>query len=76
MWCVRFFAPGTASYEELIDLMRQENPSCEELRQKIDALQQVREKARKERPRAKRELAAVLTTARQEAVFLLLGHID
>jgi hypothetical protein len=65
-----------ATYEELIDLMRQEDPSDEELRQKIDALQQVREKARKKFPKAKRELAAVLTTPRQEAVFLLLGYID
>jgi hypothetical protein len=76
VWCVRIFAPGMATYEELIDLMRQEDPSDEELRQKIDALQQVREKARKKLPKAKRELAAVLTTPRQEAVFLLLGYID
>jgi len=61
---------------ELIDLMRQEDPSDEELRQKIDALQQVREKARKEWPKAKRELAAVLTTPRQEAIFLIMGRID
>jgi len=39
-------------------------------------LQQVREKARKEWPKAKRELAAVLTTPRQEAVFLIMGRID
>jgi hypothetical protein len=76
VWCVRFFAPGMATYEELIDLMLQKNTSDEELRQKIDALQQVREKARKKLPKAKRELAAVLTTPRQEAVFLLLGYID
>ncbi len=61
---------------ELIDLMRRKNASDEELREKIDALQQVREKARKELPRARREMAAVLTTPRQEAVFLLMGRID
>ena len=61
---------------ELIDLVRQENSSDEELRSKIDALQQVREKARKELPKARRELAAVLTTPRQEAVFLVMGRID
>lgn len=61
---------------ELIDLVRQENPSDEELRRKINALQQVREKARKELPKARRELAAVLTTPRQEAVFLVMGRID
>ena len=61
---------------ELIDLVRQEDPNDTELRQKIDALQQVREKARKEWPKARRELAAVLTTPRQEAVFLLMDRID
>jgi hypothetical protein len=61
---------------ELIDLVRQENPNDQQLREKIDALQKVREKARKELPKAKRELAAVLTTPRQEAVFLLMARID
>lgn len=62
--------------EKLIDLLRREDSTDEELRKQIDALQQAREKARKERPKAKQELAATLTTARQEAVFLLLGYID
>ena len=61
--------------EKLIDLLRWEDTTDEELRKQIDALQQAREKARKERPKAKQELAATLTTPRQEAVFLLLGHI-
>lgn len=67
---------GERIVSELIDLVRQENPSDEELRQRIDALQQVREKARKELPKARRELAAALATPRQEAVFLLMGYID
>lgn len=62
--------------DELIDLLRQDDTSDEELRKQINALQQAREKARGELPKAKQELAAALTTARQEAVFLLLGHID
>ncbi len=62
--------------EKLIDLLRREDSNDEELRKEIDALQQAREKARKEWPKAKRELAATLTTPRQEAVFLLLGYID
>jgi len=61
---------------ELIGLLRQEKPDEKELRKRIDALQQARERARKELPKDKRELAAVLTTPRQEAVFLLLGYID
>ena len=62
--------------DELIDLMRREDTSDEELRKQIDALQQAREKARKEWPKAKQELSATLTTPRQEAVFLLFGNID
>jgi len=60
----------------LIDLLRREDTTDEELRKQIDALQQARDKARKEWPKVRQELAATLTTPRQEAVFLLLGHID
>lgn len=62
--------------ELMIDLMRREDTTDEELRKQIDALKQAREKAGKEWPKARQELAATLTTPRQEAVFLLLGHID
>jgi hypothetical protein len=62
--------------EELIDLLQDETAKDEEIRKKIDALQQARAKARKKLPEAKKKLAAVLTTPRQEAVFLLLGYID
>jgi hypothetical protein len=73
------FAELTEAYrnvDKLVDLLRREDTTDEELRKQIDALQQAREKARKERPKAKQELAATLTTPRQEAVFLLLGYID
>jgi hypothetical protein len=62
--------------EKLVDLLRREDTTDEELRKQIDALQQAREKARKEWPKAKQELAATLKTPRQEAVFLLMGYID
>ncbi len=67
---------GERNVAELIDLLRREDSTDEELRKQIDALQRAREEARKEWPKAKRELAAALTTPRQEAVFLLLGCID
>ncbi len=67
---------GKKIADELIDLMRKERAKEKEIRLKIDALQQVREKAKKELPKAKQELAAVLTTPRQEAVLLLMGYID
>ncbi len=62
--------------EELIELIEDEKSTDEAIKQKIDALQQVREKARKALPKAKQELSKVLTTPRQEAIFLLLGYID
>ena len=67
---------GEKIVEELIDLLENESSKDEEIRRKIDALQQVRDKAKGQLPKARQELAAVLTTARQEAVFLLLGSID
>ena len=67
---------GERIAEELIDLLENENTKDLEFRQKIDALQQAREKARKQLPKARQELADVLTTPRQEAVFLLMGSID
>jgi hypothetical protein len=73
------FAELTEAYrnvDKLVDLLRREDTTEEELRKQIDALQQAREKARKEWPKARQELAATLTTPRQEAVLLLLGYID
>ena len=67
---------GEKLADELVDLVDDENSKDEEIRKKIDQLQQVREKARKEWPRAKQELAALLTTPRQEAIFLIMGRID
>jgi len=62
--------------DELIDILEDPNSTDAQIRKKIDALQQARENARKALPKAKQELAAVLTTPRQEAVFLLKGYID
>ena len=73
------FAELSGAYrnvDKLVNLLRRQDTTDEELRKQIDVLQQAREKARKEWPKAKQELAATLTTPRQEAVFLLLGHID
>lgn len=67
---------GQRIADELVGLLEDEKSKDEEIRRKIDALQQVRDKARKELPRAQRELAAVLTSPRQEAVLLLMGYID
>jgi hypothetical protein len=67
---------GEKVADELVDLLEDENSKDEEIRKKTDELLQVREKAGKEFTEAKRELAAVLTTPRQEAIFLIIGRID
>ena len=67
---------GYRIVEELIDLLENENSKEEEIKQKIDALQQAREKARKALTKARKELKEVITTPRQEAVFLVTGFID
>lgn len=61
--------------EELIDLLEDENSKNEQIRQKMDALQQVRENARKELAGVGKQLAALPLTPRQEAVFLVMGYI-
>ncbi|MCH7558573.1 MAG: hypothetical protein IIB56_14100 [Planctomycetes bacterium] len=67
---------GEKIVEELIDVLEDENSKDEEIRQKRDALQQFREKARREFAKVRQEMAAVLTTPRQQAVLLLMGYID
>jgi endo-alpha-1,4-polygalactosaminidase (GH114 family) len=67
---------GEKIVEELIDVLENENSKDEEIRRKIHALQQARDKAKGQLPKARQELRKVLTTAHQEAVFLLLGCID
>ena len=66
---------GEKIAEKLVDLLENEESKDREIRQKMDALQQAREKARKELPQAERELCELLTP-RQEAVLLLWEFID
>jgi Spy/CpxP family protein refolding chaperone len=61
--------------EELIDLLEDETSKDEEIRKKIQALQEARAEALREYANAQEELATVLTTPRQEAVFLIKGAI-
>ena len=67
---------GKKIADELIDLLEDEISTDEDIRKKIDELQQVKEKARKELHQVGRELAPLLTTPRQEAIFLIMGFID
>ncbi len=67
---------GQRVVDELIDLLNDDNAKDEAIRQKIEALQQARAKARQALPQAKQTLRHTLTSRRQEAVFLLMGLID
>jgi len=67
---------GKKIADELVGLLEDKNSKDELIRKKIDELQKVREQAKKEFPKAKKELAEALTNPRQEAIFLILGHID
>ena len=66
---------GEKTVEELIELLEDKSSKDDQIRQKIDALQQVREKARKQLPEARQELREVVDS-RQEAIFLLRGIVD
>ncbi|MFQ6036823.1 MAG: hypothetical protein ACE5NM_13370, partial [Sedimentisphaerales bacterium] len=67
---------GRKIADALVDLLEDEKSTDEAIRQKINELLKVRDKARRQLPKAKQELAEALTTPRQEAVFLLMGAID
>jgi hypothetical protein len=67
---------GEKITDALIDLLRDPNSTDAQFRQKLDALHQLQDKTRKVEPKLRKELAAALTTPRQEAVFLLMGDID
>jgi hypothetical protein len=67
---------GMKAVDALIDLLEDEKSTDEAIRLKIDAIKKAREDAQKQLPKAKEDLAKVLTTPRQEAVFLLVGAID
>ena len=62
--------------DELIDLLEDESSKDEDIRKKIDQLQKLKERARKELPLVKKELAALPMTARQEAVLLITCRIE
>jgi hypothetical protein len=62
--------------DEMIDLLEDENSTDEQIRQKMNALERVRDNARKELAQIGRELAALSLTPRQEAIFLIMGYIE
>ncbi len=66
---------GEKIAEELIDLLADKNSKDEAIRLKINALQQARENARKELPKARQELRSLLTP-RQQAILQLWETLD
>ena len=61
--------------DEMIDLLEDENSTDEQIRQKMNALERVRDNARKDLAQIGRELAALPLTPRQQAIFLIMGDI-
>ena len=61
---------------ELIDLLKDTNSTDTQIRQKMDALQEDREKARKQLLHERQELRKLLACPRQEAMFMILGYLD
>jgi len=61
--------------EELVDLLEDENAKDEAIKKKMDALEQARERAKRELAKARQELREELTP-RQEAILLMFRVID
>lgn len=61
--------------EELLDLLENKEADEKEIRQKVEALREYREKANKEWAKAMQELREALTF-RQEAMLIMMGTLD
>jgi hypothetical protein len=61
--------------EELVDLLEDKDATDEQIKQKMNALEQARYKARRELAKARQELRKELTP-RQEAILLMLRALD
>ncbi len=62
---------GEITCEELLELLEDKNSKAQEIEQKIEALQKIRQEAKKQLAKAQQELREVLTF-RQEATFVLM----
>jgi len=67
---------GKAIVDEITDLLKNGKATDEQIGEKMNALQQAREKARKQLPQARQELRKVLNGPRQEAVLLIMRILD
>lgn len=66
---------GERICEELLDLLQDKGANPEAIRQRVDALRNIREKAERQLVKARQELHNVLTP-RQEATLVLMGWLD
>lgn len=66
---------GEKTCEELLKLLEDKNASPEAIKQKVEALRNIREKAQKQLVQARQELRQAVTD-RQEAAFVLMGWLD
>jgi hypothetical protein len=66
---------GDRICEDLLDLLQNKDANPEVIKQKLDALRNIRKKAENQLIKAQQELRKVLT-ARQQATFVLMGWLD
>lgn len=64
---------GEGICEELLTLLEDKNSSEEDIREKVEALRNFRQKAKEQLAKAQQELRQVVTTLRQEAVLVWKG---
>ena len=62
--------------EELVDLLEDKNAKDEVIKKKMDALEQARERAKRELAKARQELRELLNGPRQEAVLLIMRILE
>jgi len=66
---------GEKTCEDLLSLLEDKSSSQEAIKQKVEALRNIREKSGKQLVEARQELRKVVT-ARQEATLVLMGWLD
>lgn len=73
-----FYGPtqGKRAADELMSVLEDAQATEQQIKQKMDALQRARDKARRQLPEARRELREVLNGPRQEAILTITRVLD
>lgn len=74
--CLCGATDGKRTVDELITILEDDKTTDEQIKKKMDDLQQVREKAEIELAQTRRELRELLNGPRQEAVLMIMRILD